>query len=218
MMVNANKLGRGAQFLAEVFKPFDFTGIDLKRPSRTFSGELDLKVGDKTVRLIELGPAHTRGDTIALVPEDRVVFTGDLLFNQGTPIAWAGPVSNWVRACNRILDLDVDVIVPGHGAITDKQTVREMKGYLEFVEDEARKRFEKGMSARDAAFDIPLGHYADWGDAERVVVTVRTLFEEFSGGHSEPDILELWNQMSDFRNKLRAEGHGHHHHGEGHGH
>jgi cyclase len=215
MMVNADKLGRGAQFLAEVFKPFDFTGIDLKRPSRTFSGELDLKVGDKTVRLIELGPAHTRGDTIALVPEDRV---GDLLFNQGTPIAWAGPVSNWVRACNRILDLDVDVIVPGHGAITDKQTVREMKGYLEFVEDEARKRFEKGMSARDAAFDIPLGHYADWGDAERVVVTVRTLFEEFSGGHSEPDILELWNQMSDFRNKLRAEGHGHHHHGEGHGH
>jgi glyoxylase-like metal-dependent hydrolase (beta-lactamase superfamily II) len=169
-------------------------------------------VGSKTVRLIELGPAHTRGDTVALLPEDRVVFTGDLLFNEGTPIAWAGPVSNWVRACDRILAMDVDVIVPGHGPIAEKQAVREMKGYLEFVEHEARKRFDKGMNARDAAFDIPLGRYADWGDAERVVVTVNNLFEEFSGEHKEPNIMMLFEQMADFRDKLRAEGHGHAHH------
>lgn len=123
MMVNARQLGRGAEFVAELFKPFDFTGIDLRKPTRTFSGELEIKVGDKAVRLIELGPAHTRGDTIAFVPKDRTVFTGDLLFNAGTPIAWAGPVSNWVRACDRILALDVDVIVPGHGPLADKQAV-----------------------------------------------------------------------------------------------
>jgi cyclase len=85
--VNAKQLGRGAEFLAELFKPFDFRGVELRKPNRTFSGELELKVGSKTVRLIELGPAHTRGDTVALVPEDRIVFTGDLLFNEGTPIA-----------------------------------------------------------------------------------------------------------------------------------
>ena len=61
--------------------------------------------------------AHPRRHGGACVPEDRVVFTGDLLFNEGTPIAWAGPVSNWVRACDRILAMDVDVIVPGHGPI-----------------------------------------------------------------------------------------------------
>ena len=122
------------------------------------------------------------------------MFTGDLLFHQGTPIAWAGPVSNWVRACDRILAMDVDVVVPGHGPIADKQAVRDMKGYLEFVIDEARKRFEKGMKAREAAFDIPLGHYADWGDAERIVVTVRNLYEEFSGVHAEPDVLALFSR------------------------
>ena len=208
IMVNAHQLGRGAEFLAELFKPFDFSDVKLKKPDRTFSGELELKVGDKAMRLIELGPAHTRGDTVLLVPEDRVVFTGDLLFNEGTPIAWAGPVSNWVRACDRILAMDVDVIVPGHGPIADKQAIREMKGYLEFVEHEARKRFEEGMTARDAAFDIQLGRYADWGDAERIVVTVHNLFEEFAGEHSEPNVLMLFEQMADFRSKVRDEGRG----------
>jgi glyoxylase-like metal-dependent hydrolase (beta-lactamase superfamily II) len=218
MMVNAHKFGRGAEFLAELFKPFDFSNIKLKKPDRTFSGELDLEVGDKTVKLIELGPAHARGDTVALVPEDRVVFTGDLLFHHGTPIAWAGPVSNWVRACDRILAMDVDVIVPGHGPIADKQAVRDMKAYLEFVQDEARRRFKKGMNAHDAAFDIPLGRYADWGDAERIVVTVLNLYEEFLGEHKEPDIVMLFEQMADYRDKLRAEKHGHahqHHHNHG---
>jgi hypothetical protein len=81
-----------------------------------------------------------------------------------------------------------------------------------FVQNEARQRFDKGMNPRDAAFDIPLGRYADWGDAERVVVTVRNLFDEFSGEHAEPDVLMLFEQMADFRDKLRAEGHDLHHH------
>jgi cyclase len=210
-MANAHQLGRGAEFIAELFKPFDFTGITVKKPDRTFSGECDVKVGDKAVRLIEVGPAHTKGDTLVHVPKDKVVFTGDILFNEGTPIAWAGPVSNWIRACDRILAMDVDVVVPGHGPIADKQAVRDMRGYLEFVTDETRKRYDKGMSAREAAFDIVLGRFAEWGDAERVVVTVRTLFEDFKGERVAPDILDLFEQMSLMREKLKRHSHGHDH-------
>jgi cyclase len=212
--VNADKLGRGAQFIAELFRPFDFSGIKVRKPDWTFSGEHELKVGDKTVRLIEVGPAHTRGDTLIHVPKDRAVFTGDILFNGGTPIAWAGPVSNWVRACDRILAMDVDVVVPGHGAICDKDAVREMRGYLQFVIDEGRKRYDKGMGARDAAFDIALGKYADWPDSERLVVTVRTLFEEFKGERTAPDIFAVFEQMAEFRAKHRGRRHAHaHRHG-----
>lgn len=213
IMDNADNLGRGAKFIAELFRPFDFSGIKIRKPDRTFSGEIELKVGDKAVRLIEVGPAHTRGDTLVHVPKDRVVFTGDILFNEGTPIAWAGPVSNWIRACDRILDMDVDVVVPGHGAIADKQAVRNMRGYLTFVSEEARKRYDKGMTARDAAFDIPLGRYADWGDAERIVVNIRTLFEEYSGEHTEPDIYQLFEQMAQYRYFLHV-----HEPGRGHSH
>jgi glyoxylase-like metal-dependent hydrolase (beta-lactamase superfamily II) len=208
IMANAHNLGRGAQFIAELFRPFDFSGITIRKPDRTFSGELELNVGDKLVRLIEVGPAHTPGDTLVHLPKDRVVYTGDILFNQGTPIAWAGPVSNWIRACDRILDMDVGVVVPGHGPIADKQVVRDMRGYLQFVSDEARKRYDKGMNAREAAFDIKLGNYANWSDAERIVVTVRTLFEEFKGERIEPDILGLFEQMSQYRDSLHVHGPG----------
>ncbi|MGO9697713.1 MAG: hypothetical protein ACLPX7_00430 [Xanthobacteraceae bacterium] len=89
--------------------------------------------------------------------------------------------------------------------------VRDMRGYLQFVSDEARKRYDKGMSARDAAFDISLGRYANWTDAERIVVTIRTLFEEFKGERIEPDIFALFEQMAAFRAAQRGHTHAHAH-------
>ena len=67
------------------------------------------RVGDRPVRLIEVGPAHTAGDVIVVVPDAGVVFTGDIVFHGGHPIVWAGPVANWIAACDRLLALD------GHG-------------------------------------------------------------------------------------------------------
>ena len=207
LMQTARDMGEGGAFIIECFKPFDFSGITLTKPTRTFSGELDLRVGDKPIRLIEVGPAHTGGDTLVVLPEDRVVFTGDILFNEGTPIAWAGPVENWIRACELILAMDVDVVVPGHGNVTDKSAVRAMRDYLQFVSDEAFKRFQAGMPATEAAFDIPLGSYASWSDAERIVVTVATLYAGFKGEamHFEPGpLFELFGQMSRMRRELGA--------------
>jgi cyclase len=203
MIVAAATLGEGGAFFAEVFKPFDFSNITLTKPTRTFSGELDLHVGDKAIKLIEVGPAHTRGDTLVYLPGDKVVFTGDILFNEGTPIAWAGPVGNWIRACDRILDMDVDVVVPGHGNIADKAAVSAMRGYLQYVSDESRKRFDSGMSPLDAAFDIPLGPYGAWSDPERLVVTVATLHAEYSGEATHYEPVKMFEQMSRLRHKLR---------------
>jgi glyoxylase-like metal-dependent hydrolase (beta-lactamase superfamily II) len=77
----------------------------------------------------ELGPAHTGGDTIVHVPDADVVFTGDLLFNQGTPIVWAD-YDNWIAARDRILELDAAVLVPGHGPVTDASGLRDLRHYV----------------------------------------------------------------------------------------
>ncbi len=204
LMLTARDSGEGGAFIEEVFRPFDFAGITLTKPTRTFTGELELRVGDKPVRLIEVGPAHTRGDTLVHLPQDKVVFTGDILFNEGTPIAWAGPVGNWIKACDLILGMDVDVVVPGHGNIADKRAVVAMRDYLQFVTDEALRRFEAGMSATDAAFDIPLGDYAKWSDAERIVVTVAALHAEYHGEQTKFTPVPLFEQMSKMRCKLRT--------------
>lgn len=178
----APQLGEAGEYLLKAFGPFDFDGIKMRKPTKLFHGALDIKVGDKTVKLVEVGPAHTHGDVLAYVPEDKVVYTGDILFIDGTPIMWAGPVKNWIKACNMIIDWDVDAIVPGHGPITDKAGVARMRDYLIYVDQEARRRYDAGMSVEEAAFDISIGDYDAWDSPERIVANVNTLYSEYGGG------------------------------------
>ena len=196
---------KGGAFFAELFEPFDFSNINLTKPTRTFTGELDLKVGRKPVKLVELGPAHSKGDIVVYLPEDRAVFTGDILFNGGTPISWAGPVSNWIKACDYLLSLDVDVVGPRpwsrHGQV--RRSSR-MRGYLQFVYDETYKRYRAGMSPIEAAYDIPLGEYAKWDDADRLVVTVTALYGEFSGKDMHGEFIPFFAEMSKMRRRLKA--------------
>ena len=199
----ARELGEAGEFFAEVFAPFDFATARGRPPTRTFERRLDLRVGDKALELHMLGPAHTAGDTLVWVPGDRTVFTGDLLFIDVTPVMWAGPVANWLMACERILSLGARVILPGHGPMTDAAGVRRVQDYLHYVDREARLRFDAGMSAEDAAIDIALGDFRDWPDAERIVVNVDTLYRGYRGDDSQPDIVQLFGSMARVRRQLR---------------
>lgn len=197
LMRRAPQLGETGEYLAKIFGAFDFEGITLTLPSETFAGEATLRVGGKEVRLIEVGPAHTRGDILVWVPDERAVFTGDILFVGGHPILWAGPVGNWLAACDRILEMDVESIVPGHGPPTSKAGVQAVRDYLAYISAEARKRYEAGLSPFEAAQDIALDDYDSWGDAERIVVNVHTLYRELSDGAvTAPDVATLFAQMA----------------------
>lgn len=153
----------------------------------------------------DLGPAHTRSDSIVIVPTARTVFTGDLVFVEGTPIAWAGPISNWTAACDAIASLDVDTIVPGHGPVTDKQSALDVKRYFEFVFEEARQRQEAGMDAMEAAFDIDLGEFTDLSDAERIVVTVETVYRDLDPSRPAPDPAAMFRGMGAYHKQRVAQ-------------
>ncbi len=196
LLRSAASLGEVGRYFLRCFGPFEFAGIEPALPTRTFDGALTLHVGTKRVELIEVGPAHTAGDVLVHVPDDRAIYTGDILFVDGTPIMWAGPVERWIAACDRILGLDVETVIPGHGPITDARGVVAVKAYLEHVRSEARQRFDAGMSAVDAARDIALGEFAAWGDAERIVVNVRTLYRQWDPTLPAADALTLFREMS----------------------
>jgi cyclase len=157
---------------------------------------LDLRIGDRAVHLLEVGPAHTDGDAIVHVPDAGVVFTGDILFVEGTPIVWAGPFSNWLGACDRILALDAPTLVPGHGAVTDASGVHEVKRYLAHARDESKARFDAGMDAEQAADDIDLSDFAGWGDTERIAVNVETAYRELDPSRRQPTRPELFVRMA----------------------
>jgi glyoxylase-like metal-dependent hydrolase (beta-lactamase superfamily II) len=194
-----HQLELGPQFEAftkRTMRKFDFASVTERLPTETFEGRRTLRVGEREVQLIELGPAHTSGDAIAYVPDARTVFTGDILFIEGTPVMWAGPVSNWLTACDRIIELDAKLIVPGHGPVTDEQGVRDVQRYLTYVHDQARQRFEAGMDEEAAADDIDISAFRDWGDPERIAVNVATVYRELDPSLPAVTPPELFVRMA----------------------
>lgn len=194
--------GEVGDLFRRFFGAFDFDGIEVRLPTRTFDGRLDVEVGGRTVELIEVGPAHTRGDVIVHVPDAQTVYTGDILFIGGTPIVWAGPLSNWIAACDLMLGMDVEVVVPGHGPVTDKQGIVNVRDYLSFIEREAADRFAAGIDAFDAARDIMRlmgvtgASFASWGEAGRISVNVESVYRSLDPSHRSPDVVEQFRRMA----------------------
>jgi glyoxylase-like metal-dependent hydrolase (beta-lactamase superfamily II) len=182
------------------FGEFDFAPITLTLPTRTFDGRLDLEVAGRSVELVEVGPAHTKGDVLVVVPDEGVVYTGDILFIGGTPIVWAGPLSNWIAACDFILGLDVQAVVPGHGPVTDQRGVADVRDYLTFIEAEATARHEAGMdaweAARDIARDMAGTTFSRLGESGRISVNVEAVYRELDPEHRSPDVVELFRRMA----------------------
>ncbi len=203
MMAAMNRApGDVGELFRSFFGEFHFDGIELVVPTTTFDRRLDVEVGGRLVELIEVGPAHTAGDTIVHVPDARTVYTGDILFIGGTPIVWAGPLSNWVAACDLMLALGVDTVVPGHGPLTDTAGIVAVRDYLCFVDAEATERRAAGMDAFDAARDIGrlLGvdeRFHEWGEFGRIAVNVETVYRTLDPEHSTPDVVEQFRRMAE---------------------
>ncbi len=184
------------RFARRIFGRFDYTGIEPVLPHRVFDGETTLDVGGTEVRLIDVGPAHSAGDTIVHVPGARTVYTGDIVFAEATPVVWHGPFANWLAACDLLLSLDVDTVVPGHGPVTTKQAVRQVRDYLTYVHEQATARFTAGMPVMDAARDIRLGRFADLAESERLAVNVHTVYRELDPALAPLDGPALFARMA----------------------
>jgi cyclase len=158
----------------------EFPRLKVELPTVTFQDRLVLHDGDREIHLWHPGhTAHTVGDATVYLPREKVLFAGDIAFHYVTPLAFQGHVGNWIKAAERLLTFDADVIVPGHGPIGTKQDLRHMRDYLALVRREAKQRFAAGMPAEAAARDIKLGVYASWSDAERIFPNVLRCYQEF---------------------------------------
>jgi cyclase len=189
----------GNRFIQEAFGPFRFDDIEPVAANETFATTMEVDLGDHVVALEVVGPAHTAGDVIAHVPDAGVVFTGDILFNGGTPIIWAGPVANWSAACRRIRALEPTVVVPGHGPLTDADGMLALEGYLDWLVAEVTPRAGSAMSAVDIAWDIDASTYRDWSDSERLVINVDAAMADLDPTHRRMDIRTGMTEMGRYK-------------------
>lgn len=189
--------GAVGRFARHIFGPFDFTGITPTPATRTFDDELTLDVGGTEVRVLNFGPAHTAGDSVVFVPAERVLYAGDLLFIGGTPISWAGPISNWVAACDRMLALEPEVVVPGHGPVVDPGGIEQVRDYLTWVRAEAGERHARGMTAEEAMRDIDLGRFADLDERGRIAQNVLAVYYELDPTVERVDTREVFRRIAE---------------------
>lgn len=199
----------GVAAMARALRDWDFTGVELTPPTTLIDDRLDLDLDGIAVEVIYVGPAHTAGDVIVHLPEQRVVFTGDILFRLCTPIGWEGTFAYWFDALDRIVELRPDVVVPGHGPLCGIEGPKEMKAYLEYVRSEAARFYESGATSLEAAKKIDLGPYAGWTEPERILFNVERAYRELRG---EPwdapiDSAALFAALHEVRTCRQGQGH-----------
>ncbi len=184
-------IGRGAdvEMLSQRWPQYreDWAQTQLTPASITYEDKMIVHLGDRVIELLHPGPAHTYGDTLVYLPQEKVLFTGDVAFHYLTPLARDGHLSNWIRVANGILKhLDVTVLMPGHGPVSGKEVVSKTLSYLRLVKRASKLHFERGASVEEASRAIRLGEYADWVEPERVMLNVQRLYQEFRGELPRP--------------------------------
>jgi cyclase len=178
-------LGRVSRYTRDMLAPFSFSGLGVRRPDETFDGEQQFTVGGRAVSAIEVGPAHTAGDAVVHVPHAGVVFCGDILFAGVTPVVWTGPIRNWIAALDRILSLDADRFVPGHGPLAGAGDVQALRDYWTWVIEAGTGEHEAGRAPLPAARRLirtaDFGRFRHWQAPERLVLNLICLFRDLEG-------------------------------------
>ncbi|GIW39650.1 MAG: hypothetical protein KatS3mg076_0227 [Candidatus Binatia bacterium] len=207
-LVHSPSPPRAMRTFAEDAREFDFEGIRITKPTRVFEEPLELDLDGVAVRLLPVGPAHTASDVLVYLPDEGIVFAGDVVFRLCTPISWEGTTAGWLAALERIEQLRPSLVVPGHGPVCDLAAVRELGEYFRYVQAEAEACFRAGLPLADACRKIDPGPYAGWTEPERIVFQVARVYRELEGvpWDAPLDVRRLFELMEDLRDFYRGRG------------
>ena len=183
-----------------LFPMIDFGECPLTPPFVTFEERLNVYVDDLKVELIFVGPAHTTNDIVAWIPERRLLFTGDVIFNGGTPFALGGSVGGWLDALETIEALGAETIVPGHGEVCGPEAIADVRAYLRFVQESAAAGAKAGVTPLELARDLDLGRFAGLHDRERLVPNLHRAYAEQRGERrgAPLDVATMFAEMLDY--------------------
>lgn len=168
-------------------------GVSGRRlPDVTFESSLTVHLNDLPIDLHHPGyTAHTTGDTVVHVPDKRILFVGDLLFNGLTPMVLMGSVEGARRSLEWIASFDPAHVVPGHGPVIDAadldRVLAEHDRYYQLVAATADHGLARGLTPLQAAAACDLGEFGHWADAERLVLNLHRAYADLDG--SEPDLI-----------------------------
>ena len=164
--------------------PFELGEVELEPPSLTYADSVTLWVGERRCEVRHVGrAAHTTNDSIVWLPEQSVLYAGDLLFSGGTPFALMGSVAGSIAVLEQVLaPLGAQTIVPGHGPVGGPELIDEVLGYLRLVWQQAQRGRDAGLTPLEVAQETDLGEYAALLDPERLVGNLHRAYADLAAG------------------------------------
>jgi len=176
LSTNATFASRSATS-AELLKDVQF-----RKPDVVFDREQTFDLGGLRVRLLSLGPTHTRGDTSIFVEGDRVLFAGDIVFNRAfLAFSMYSRGSTWLTVLDELGRLGATSVVPSHGPMGDGSIIGMQRDVLKAVQTRVRELKSRGTSADETAQTLTAEFqqkYPDWVGPNRVGAIARTFFSE----------------------------------------
>ena len=187
---------------AQAELPADYGDQPLRAPDVTVAADTTLHLDEFPVELLVMGPAHSTNDIGVWLPEQRVMFAGDLAFSGGHPIFLEGSLDGFRSAVRRMRDLAPAALLPGHGPACRGDEVGkvldDLEGYVDWIAELARESYAAGLTPLEAAQKAAGGPYADWPEGERVVCNLHRAYVEQNPDYEPPTPLiipALWPEM-----------------------
>ncbi len=201
----ASEIGR----FPRLFQAVESVPPGMTWPTITFTGRMSLWLGKLEVQLIQLGRGHTKGDTVAWLPEQKILFSGDLVEFDATPYAGDAYFQDWPQTLDNIAALNAVALVPGRGAAltTPEAVAAGLAGTRDFIADvwasvqagvAAGKDLNAVYKSTMAALSPKYGHWVIFQHCMPFDVT--RCFDEASG-HRDPRIwtaerdIEMWKSL-----------------------
>ena len=188
-----------------IWSPTPDWGVrDIRPPTIVVPDQAELFTGGRRVRLHHPGfAAHTRGDLVAWLPDERVLFTGDLVFHQVTPLVFMGSVGGALRSLDWLRQFPAEHVVPGHGpplaGARFESVLEEHARYFRFVQETADRGRAAGLTPLAAARECDVGSaFADWPDAERIVLNLHRAYADAAG--VELDLIAAFTDAVTYNN------------------
>lgn len=117
----------------------DMEGTKIVLPALTFNDRMEIYLGNQKIELIHSGVSHTEGSIMVYLPDKKILFAGDILFTGYHPFIADGNIEEWVKVLDYIMTMDVEKIIPGHGPVSSKKDVEDMKKYLLLFDAKAKE-------------------------------------------------------------------------------
>lgn len=168
--------------LTKLWPDVEWGAVELVPPQLTFSRRLTLHLADRTAELLSFGPAHSACDTVVWLPQERVLFTGDLVLSDVTPLILTGSIGGLRAAVARLRGLGARTVVPGHGPVGGPELLDTTERYLDWLIRVATAGLAEGRTPLDMARDADPGEFTAYVDPERLAPNLYRACGELRGG------------------------------------